>query len=146
MKKIRIAALVLALIMLTLTMAACQASPKVSVNCKVSILVNGEYRLNGYAYTVEGTEANPPTVLQACVEAFRLVNVDSALDENGTEIQALAIDGVTYAGGNDGTNYNFWEYTVNGELPQPGETAKAGNNPVKEGDEICYMFSSIPLE
>ena len=141
MKKIRVAALAIALVMLALTMAACSSAEKVSVNCTVTIICNDEVMLDNYAYTVQGTTENPPTILQAVREACQTVEIPCEVDDSGLGVQSFSFDGTTYANGNDENNIYRWYYTVDGIEPEAG---RAGNTEIKEGQSICYTYNVTP--
>lgn len=144
MKKIRVAALALAVIMLTLCMAACSGAEKVSVNCKISIILNDEVMLDGYEYTVQGTTENPPTILQAVREACQTVEIPCEVDDQGLSVVSFTFDGVTYASGSDGENIYSWYYTVDGVEPEAG-SGRAGNRAIEEGQTICYTYNATPI-
>ncbi len=142
MKKLRVAALMLAMLLLTLTMAACNSADKVSVNCNVSVMVNDEYIVDNYAYTVTGTSENPPTVLQAVREACQALDIATEVDDAGLSLLSVTSDGETYANGNDDENMYMWLYTVDGVEPDSG---RAGTNTVQEGQSICFTFHAEPI-
>lgn len=144
MKKIRVTALAMALVMLCLAMASCGGSPKVSVTCKLSVMVGDEYILDHYEYTVQGTEANPPTVLQATREALQLLEISYEVDDEGLSFTCISSDGVDYKTGLDATGENIgaWGYLVNGIEPESG---RAGTNPVLEGQDIVFTYTTTPL-
>lgn len=142
MKKIRVAALAIALVMLALTMAACSGAEKVSVNCTVTVVCNDEVILDNYAYTVQGTTENPPTILQAVIEACQTVEIPCEADENGLAVQSISYDGTVYANGNDEENIYRWYYTVDGVEPKEG---RAGNTAIQEGQAICYTYNVTPI-
>ncbi len=145
MKKLRVAALMLAMLILTLTMAACSGGDKVTVNCKVSVMVGDEYIVDNYDYAVTGTTENPPTILQAVREACQAIDIATEADEAGLSLESVTSDGVTYANGNDGENMNRWVYTVDGVEPA-ANSGRAGNNAIQEGQSICYTFISVPID
>ena len=144
MKKIRVAALAVALVMLCLAMASCGGSPKVSVNCTITVAAGEEPIITGYQYTVQGTEENPPTVLQATREALQLLEVAYEVDDDGQSFTSISSDGVDYKIGLDeaGENIWAWVYTVDGVEPESG---RAGTNPVLEGQNIVFSYVATPL-
>lgn len=144
MKKIRVAALVLAMIMLTFSIAACSKTEKVKVNCTVSVIIDGEVMLDNYAYQVEGPVDNPPTVLQAVQEACMTLDIPCEADDAGLSVESFTFDGVTYSSGSDGENIYGWYYTINGVEPEAG-SGRAGNRPVEEGQAICYTYTATPI-
>ena len=147
MKKIRIAALVLAVVMLGMTMVACGSKgTKVDIKGTISLSIDGEIVFGPYEVTCQGTvdeEGNPvetPTVLQAVNEA--LIMNEIASENDGMGITSVTIDGTTYANGNDEVNIYRWFYTVNGAEPKAG---RAGNNALVVGDDIVYTFHTEPI-
>ncbi len=142
MKKIRVAALAIALVMLAITMVACNSAEKVSVNCTVTVICNDEVMLDGYNYTVQGTTENPPTILQAVLEACQTVEIPCESDDSGLSVQSFSFDGTEYANGSDEENIYRWYFTINGAEPKEG---RAGNTQVQEGDAICYTYNVTPI-
>lgn len=138
MKKIKVMALAMALVMLAMCAVAC-GSEKVSINCTISVVVDGETYLENYAYTVEGNAENPPTVLQAAAEAFQTIDWSYALDENESTFTSITVGGVEYTAGlaEDGS-YSYWGYTADGVEPSSGT---AGANAILEGQHIVFSFN-----
>lgn len=140
MKKIKIVALMMVAIMLTLSMVACGSSgPK--VNCKISIVINGETVLNQYAAAVEGSAEDMPTVLEAAMYAFDKCDIVYTVDDAGMSLESITVDSVEYKNGlaADGS-INKWLYTANGVEPESG---KAGTNLIEEGMEIVFTYTNI---
>lgn len=140
MKKNRILALVLAVVMLGMVMVSCSKAEKVTVKGTVSLVIDGETKFGPYEVTCEGTVEEVPTVLQAVNEALVLNEIAS--ENDGMGLTSVTLDGTTYAKGNDETNIYSWYYTVNGAEPKAG---RAGNNALVEGDEIVYIFHTEPI-
>ena len=103
MNKIRIIALVMAVAMLAMCMVSC-GGEKVSVNCNISVVIDGEEVFGPYNLTVQGPAENPPTVLQAAREAFTVCEVPFEVDEAGLSLTSITIDGTEYAKKSDETN------------------------------------------
>ena len=148
MKKIRVAALAMAIIMLALCAVSCSKSEKVKINCTISVMIDGELYLDGYAYQVQGTVDAPPTVLQAASEAFTILEIPYAVDDSGLSLTSLSFDGIEYTGGPttnvDGVEgIGYWAYTADGVAPQSG---RAGNNAVLEGQKILFTYEFWPNE
>ena len=146
MKKIRIFAFVLAVVMLAAFATACGGngnSTKVTVNAKVSVIVNDELMLDSIPVTVTGTTENPPTVLEAGQTAFIACDVPYVIDESGLRISSLTFDGVEYTNKSDESYAYTWLYTADGAEPQKG---RAGNNAVLEGQSIVFTYTAIPFE
>lgn len=144
MKKIRIAALAIAMLMLCMTMAACNnSSPKVSATFTLSVVNGEEYYVDGYTYTVEGTEAEPPTVLQGVREALQTMDIATEADENNLSLASLTYDGVTYENySSDGQYIYAWIYSINGEEA----TDRAGLTTMQDGWVIEYSLLAQPIE
>ena len=145
MKKIRVAALVMAIVMLAMCAVSCSKSEKVTVNCTISVKIGDELYLDGYAYTVQGTVDNPPTVLQAVSEVFQIVEFAYETDEAGLSLTSLSFDGVTYASGMnaEGTAIGGWEYTADGVAPKEG---RMGTNAILEGQHIMLNYFEQVLD
>lgn len=141
MKKIRVAALVMAIVMLAMCAVSCSKSEKVTVNCTISVQIGDELYLDGYKYTVQGTVDNPPTVLQAVSEVFQIVEFAYETDDAGLSLTSLSFDGVTYAAGMnaEGTEIGFWEYSADGVKPKEG---RMGTNAILEGQHILLTYDS----
>lgn len=139
MKKIRVVALAMVLVMLALCVASCGVE-KVKVNCTVTIVANGETYLENYAYTVENTVETPPTVLQAVTEVCTVVDFPYEVDDAGNSLTCITLDGVEYRSGTqaDGSGQGFWGYTLDGVEPSSG---RAGTNTVAEGQSIVFTFN-----
>lgn len=141
MKKNRIMALVLAVVMLSMVMVSCNKAEKVSVKATVSLVVDGETKFGPFEVTSEGTVDAAPTVLQAVNEALILNEIAS--ENDGMGLTSVTLDGTVYAKGSDDVNIYSWYYTVNGAEPKAG---RAGNNALVEGDEIVYIFEVRPID
>ena len=146
MKKIKIFALVLAMAMLTLTAVSCSGSvEKVTVNCTVSAVVDGETKFGPFDWTVTGDVENPPTVLQAVTEALQYNEINVEMDATGNAIGNITLDGVDYKRTADDVNIYGWIYLANGIEPETGTMAV---NTVNEGDviELQYIITAIEEE
>ncbi len=139
MKKIRIASLVIAIMMLCVCFASCGGSSN-QVNCKISIAVNGEYIVDHVECPVK---SEAPVVMDALELALEYLGVDYEL--GSTNLKRIVVDGVEYAEGPDAANENhrFWVYTANGVEPDKGSAAV---NALNEGDDIVFTYTSIPIE
>jgi len=145
MKKIKVFALVLAMAMLALTVVSCGGSvEKVTVNCTVSVVVDGETKFGPFDLPVTGDVENPPTVLQAVTEALQFNEVNVEVDANN-RISNITLDGTDYKAYADDVNIYGWYYLANGIEPETGTMAV---NTVNEGDviELQYMIEPINPE
>ena len=144
MKKIRFVALAMALVMLALCAVAC-TSEKITVNCKVSVEIDGEIYLDQYAYAVTNKVETPPTILQAVSEVFTMVEYDHGVDDEGLSLTYVTVDGTEYVGGMaaDGSGIGYWGCTVNGAEPEAG---RMGNTAIKEGDHVVVKFNFQPMD
>ena len=153
MKKFRIAALAMALLMLALAFASCGAKGPavVTVNCHVKI--NGaEASIVNFDVTAEGTEENPPTVLTAAIAALNRredVKYELDVDDDDVPIGFISItddSGNVYkVGYTDATQeyMSTWEYTIDGVKP---ETGRMNTIPVAEGQQIEFSFNTYSVE
>lgn len=142
MNKIRIIALAVAITMLTLCMVSCGGGEKVSVNCSIAVVVDGEEVFGPFNLTVQGPAENPPTVLQAAQEAFTVCEVPYEVDDQGLSLTSITIDGTVYAKGSDETNIYTWLYSADGVEPDEG---RAGTNAVLEGQAITFVYNVTPI-
>lgn len=142
MNKIRIIALAMAVMMLAMCMVSCGGGEKVSVNCNISVMIDGEEVFGPYNLTVQGPAENPPTVLQATQEAFTVCEIPYEVDENGLSLTSITIDGTAYTKGADDVNIYTWYYTADGIEPVEG---RAGTNAVLEGQNIVFHYSATPI-
>ncbi len=143
MNKIRIIALAMAVAMLAMCMVSCGGGEKVSVNCNISVMIDGEEVFGPYNLTVQGPAENPPTVLQAAQEAFTVCEIPYEVDENGLSLVSISIDGTEYAKGADETNIYTWVYTADGIEPEEG---RAGTNAILEGQSIVFTYVAEPID
>ena len=137
MKKFRIIAFAVAMLMLTASFVGCTTVEKVTLNAVVTIVVNGENLLGPVAVEVETTADEPVTVLLAALTAFDNNEIDYVADEYS--ITSIG----EYADKTEGGYTYFWEYTINGEKV---ETGRAGTNQIKEGDEIVFTYVAESTE
>lgn len=143
MNKIRIIALAMAVAMLAMCMVSCGGGEKVSVNCNISVIIDGEEVFGPYNLTVQGPAENPPTVLQAAREAFTVCEVPFEVDEAGLSLDSITIDGTEYAKTSDETNIYSWYYTADGIEPEEG---RAGTNAVVEGQTYAFIYNVTPFD
>ena len=138
----KIFALALALVMLTMTVVSCGGSvEKVTVNCTVSVVVDGETKFGPFDLPVTGDVENLPTVLQAVTEALQFNEVNVEVDSNN-RISVITLDGTDYKAYADDTNIYGWIYLANGIEPETGTMAV---NTVNEGDVIEVHYLVTPL-
>ncbi len=136
MKTIKILALALALTMFSVLAIGCQSTEKVTVNVTVSAVVDGEAIFGPVTVPISTPVDESVSVLIAATHA---------MDENGiyytvTE-DAMSITSIDdYADKSDDEYTYFWEYSLNGVVPDSG---RAGTNLVKDGDEIVFTYIQI---
>ncbi len=131
MKKLRILAFAVALLMLSACVAGCTQVEKVTVNAVVTVVVDGENLLGPVNVAVESTADAPVTVLMAATTAFDNNDITYVADEYSLSAISDYADKV-----DDGYTY-FWEYTINGEKVKTG---RAGTNVIEEGAEIVFTY------
>lgn len=139
MKTIRLLALAIAVLMISVCMISCGNGvgkvEGIKVNCTVSVMVGDTYILEEYNYDAVGTAEMGPTVLKAVADAL-LVN-DIAYLDDGSGFESISdVDGNVYENGAD--NY-FWICTVDGDEIR----GRAGNVEVEDGQVIVYTYSPI---
>ena len=142
MKKIKIFALAMTLVMLALAAVSCGSSAEpVTVNCTVSAVVDGETKFGPFDMTVTGDTENLPTVLQAVTEALQFNEINCEVDANNI-IANITLDGTDYKSYSDDTNIYGWIYLANGIEP---ETGTMSVNTVNEGDVIELQYIVTPI-
>ena len=142
MNKIRFIALAMAVAMLAMCMVSCGGGEKVSVNCNISVVIDGEEVFGPFNLTVQGPVETPPTVLQAAREAFTVCEIPYEVDEAGLSLESVTIDGTEYTKGADDVNIYSWLYTADGIEPEEG---RAGTNAVLEGQSIVFTYHAEPI-
>jgi len=80
-----------------------------------------------------------PTVLMLISEASMLYEINVVYNDNNDSVKDIE----EYKDKTDGNLMYFWEYTINGVLPENTTGGKANAQPIKDGDEIVYMYSVI---
>ena len=143
MKKTRIAAIVMAILMLGASMISCAGGASKEVKCTLSVVVDGEYLVDSLEVPTKGSGDADPVVLDALKIALDYLGVNYEL--GSTNLKRVMFDGKEYAEGRDaeGKNHWFWVYTCNGVEPENGSAAV---NAVNEGDYIEFIYTSIPVE
>ena len=141
MNKIRIIALVMAVMMLGMCMASCGGSTaeKVTVNANISVMVGEEVLFGPVDMTIEGTTEQVPTVLQLAEEAFTMYEIPHEVNETGISLTSVTIDGTAYANTVTDTEIYTWYYTADGVEPEEG---RAGTNALVEGQSIVFIYGS----
>lgn len=143
MKKIKISALIIAILMLTATVISCAPAASNEVNCTISVIAGDKAICDALDCPVKLNNGENPTVLQALEVALQFLGDDYEFDS--TNLKRLMHDGVEYAAGIDesGENLWFWNYTANGVEPEKGSPAI---NVINEGDVIVFTYTSLPVE
>ena len=143
MKKIRIAAIVMALVMVCAGVISCGGGASKEVNCTMSVVVDGEYLVDSLEVPTKGSADAEPVVLDALKIALDYLGVEYEL--GSTNLKRIVFDGHEYGEGRDaeGKNHWFWVYTCNGVEPENGSAAV---NTINEGDYIEFIYTSIPVE
>lgn len=142
MKNIRIYAFIIALLMLAGSMVACGGGAAKTVNCKVSVIVDGEAIVDGLECPVKTAGDKEPVVLDAVEMALDYLSVEYETSETG--LIRLKMDGVEYAKGTDKNGvFWFWNCLVNDVEP---ETGSAATIKIADGDDIKYVFTALESE
>ena len=133
MKKFKLIALALAVLMLSACFVGCEKTEKVTVNVTVSVFANDEILVQPLAVPVEAPVDDPATILDCVRHAFELNAIEFEANEMSiTSIQGLA-DKV------EGDRTYWWDFTINGAIP---ETGRAGTITANEGDVIVFTYSN----
>jgi len=134
MKKIKLLALALAVLMLSACFIGCEKVEKVSVEVTVSVIADDNVYFGPSKITVEGPVDNPPTVLQAAVEALAL----GGMTYETNDFSILTIG--DYADKVEGEYTYYWEYLINQEAPKEG---RASTIQVQNGDVIVFNYVKV---
>ena len=143
MKKIKAAAIVMAVLMLCASMLSYAGGSSKEVKCTMSVVVDGEYLVDSLEVPAKGVNDADPVVLDALKIALDYLGVEYEL--GSTNLKRLVFDGHEYGEGRDaeGKNHWFWVYTCNGVEPENGSAAV---NTISEGDYIEFVYTSIPVD
>ena len=141
MKKIKIFAVITALVMLMGCIVSCNSTTSTTVNCTISVVAGGDYIVDGVECPLKAEENTAPVVLDALKMALDFCEVDYELSSNG--LSKVVSNGTEYAQGSKEDGFWFWNYTVNGVEPENGSAAI---NEVKDGDVIVYSFTLLETE
>ena len=133
MKKIKLLAMAMAVLMLAAFAVGCNNVEMVSAEVTVSVIAEDNV-LFASKVTVEGPADNPPTVLQAAAEA----RATGGMTYDTSEHTLMTVG--DYADKVDGEYTCYWEYTINGEAPKEG---RASTIQVKSGDVIQFTYVKI---
>jgi len=144
MKKMKIVALVMAVVMLSMVAVSCVNEEDLVVinNVTVSVVIDGETKFGPYTLNVEGDVENVPTVLDALQQAFIKNEINSTVDASGYRIDSVTLDEVEYKKTMDESFIYGWVYTANGQEITDGNM---GTNLVVENDVIVLEYVAEPL-
>lgn len=136
MKFIKYAALVLAVMMLSVAFIGCESVEKVTVNVTVSAVADGATFFGPVTLPVSTPVDEPATVLVAATLAMDENGIYYTITEDGLSLVSIG----DYADTSDDEYTYFWEYTVNGVAPESG---RAGTILVNENDVIVFNYVKI---
>lgn len=144
MKKAKILALALCVLMLgTVVLSSC-AKEKAAVHCTVSVVVEGETLFGPYEVTSEyPVDESAPTILKVAQDAFTANEVPSAATDDGRRLSSVTLDGTEYTAGNGEEGIYSWITTINGSEPSQG---MAGDITANEGDVIVFTLNIQPYD
>ena len=160
MKKIRLIALAVAMLMMAAAFTACNGgggdADKVVVTCNVSIsTTEGPIAIRDV--TVEGTAENPPTVLDAAILVLDIMKQEDSETKVAYELEMndkdepvrftsiTDLDGNSYkfgALGGEDNLFGVWEFTVDGVEAEAGMAATA----VTEGQKVVIEYHTYTEE
>jgi len=134
MKKFKLIALALAVVMLSACFVGCEKTEKVTVNAKVTFFANDEIMYGPAPVELTTDAATPPTILQMVQQALSL------------EGMPYADDGMSFTSINnlddkvEGDYTYYWEFTINGVAP---ETGRAGTITANNDDVIVFTYVKV---
>lgn len=137
MKKLRIIALVLLVAMIPLSMFGCPK--KVTATCTLEVVDDeGKVLYGPYNVTVEGTESNPPTALDAAQQAFLEYDIPFKVTNDGNSI--ASINGVDAAESSDGEYgyYSYWNLLIDGKESPEGRQSITR---FYEGEKLQFVYT-----
>ncbi len=146
MKIKRIIALVLALTMLPIALAACKskklvATVKISIACEDRTKYPNGYIIKDKEITLEGTIDDPPTVMEATIQALNEFELPYTLNSTGRMFASFDGNAEFKEEDKEKPGYNiehFWEFTIGGVKNSEGT---ADSCQVFDGDVIEYYFT-----
>ena len=138
MKKIRILALILIAALAAGIFASCGEE---STEITVTLIIDADDETTFFDNKVTIDVPNP-TVMNVVKEVMIMYpEVPIVLNANEDSIKDV---GEFTEHQEDNMAY-FWEYTINGILPDNQTGGKADAQPVKDGDVIMYIYSSYDM-
>ena len=142
MKKLTLAALILVVALMPLSIFGCGNAKKVTYNVTVTVTdpddASSPY-VDKLAVTIEVKEGYAPTVLDAVQEACQIMEYEFSASDDGLSVKSIAEIG-EYDEKDDAGNVvasSYWSFLLNGEEPKTG---RAGNTEIKDGDVIVFNF------
>ena len=145
MKKIKVLACLLAALLLVLPFASCKSTPKVSVNCTVSVVgLDDDPIILDKSVTVTKDEGQTITLLDAIRQALDEMEIKYDVDEDD-DGKPLGFNSITNTEGTEykvgytdasKEYYGFWICTVDGVEPDK----RASIAPATEGAKIVYTY------
>lgn len=151
MKRVKILALVMALLMLAAAFASCKSAPKQTMTCTVSVTAPDDPIVLNYSTTMTYAEGETPKVLDVARQALDEMEIKYELDETD-DGQALGFysitttEGTTYKVGYTDAEKQYigsWTYMVNDVVPESG---RAGTNDAVDGSVISFFFEVASVE
>ena len=133
MKKNKIIALILAVMMVCLVAVGCgEAKQKIAVQATFSVIINGQTVIDSHTAEMKGTATSAPSVLEAVCDVLELYGIIPDYDEHS--LIGANYNGVMY----NTENGNAWYYTINGK-----DGSRASETILQEGDTIVYIYGPI---
>lgn len=138
MKKLRIIALVLLVAMIPLSMFAC--AKKVSLTCTLEVVdEEGKVLYGPYNVTVEGTEEDWPTALDAAQKAFLEYDIPFEVTSDGNSIGSInGVDKVESMDEEYGY-YSYWNLLIGGKESPEGRQSVTK---IYNEDKLQFKYTS----
>ncbi len=141
MKFIKITALLLAVLMLSVAMIGCESGEQKetkTINVTVSVVAPDKTILEPVTIPVTYTADEPATVMIAVTNALDENALSYVLSDDENHINAIEDYADAIEGEGDAQMICFWEYTLNGVAS--ADDVSAGTNLINDGDKIVYTY------
>ena len=137
MKKIRTIALILTAVLMAGIFASCS-----SETTEVTVMLIIEAGDDVFFDSKVTVDVENPTIMNVVKEVMIMYpEVPIVLNDSEDSIKDVG----EYTEHQEDNMAYFWEYTINGILPDNQTGGKANAQPVKEGDVIMYVYSSYDM-
>jgi hypothetical protein len=141
MKKFRIVSLLLIVVVLFASVLSCvSCTKKVSITCTLEVVnEDGEVIYGPYNVTVDGTEDDWPTALDAAQQAFLEYDIPYEVTSDGNSI--ASINGVAEEEYTDDEYgyYSYWNLLIDGKESSEGRQSLTK---FYDGEKLQFVYTS----